>query len=85
MREIDIQDIIKHGQIKNFDVTPSFIYAYYSHPQLSEDRYYTFTFITASQTLLKVDVQTKRGLVQKRDKSFFPLIEVMIKKFIGEL
>lgn len=56
MDKVDVLIILNRGTLVNYFVEPSFIKVYYSSPDLEKDTYYLFTFLTSTQSLIKVEI-----------------------------
>ncbi len=57
--KVDILRALLQGKLKSYDVTPSFIQVYYSHPELEKHSYYVFTFVTANQKPIDAKIETR--------------------------
>jgi hypothetical protein len=82
--KVSILRILHQGRLKSYDVTPSFISVYYSHPELEKHTYYVFTFITANQKLFKTEKQVNPRIYLNPDKRYFGLIESLVRDLVAD-
>ncbi len=82
--KVELLRVRYEGKLKSYNVTPSFIEVFYSHPELEKGSYYVFLFVTSNQKLLKSGIQVNPRIVIRPKKQYFGLIKSLVKELVSD-